>query len=113
MGETKKLLVIKIGTTSLTEKNGDISQPKIVELIRQVADLKDMGHSVVLVSSGAIAAGFRRLGYKERPHTVAGRQAAAAVGQGLLMEEYTKLLLDRGGRAAFDHPFRFQRPPAL
>lgn len=96
MGETKKLLVIKIGTTSLTEKNGDISQPKIVELIRQVADLKDMGHSVVLVSSGAIAAGFRRLGYKERPHTVAGRQAAAAVGQGLLMEEYTKLLLDRG-----------------
>lgn len=92
----KKLLVVKIGTTSLTAKTGEICPEKIRELVRQIADLKDLGHSVVVVSSGAIAAGFSRLGYPERPTTVAARQASAAVGQGLLMEEYASLLFERG-----------------
>ncbi len=96
MVKKNKLIVIKIGTTSLTKKGGELCPDKIRELVRQIGDLKDQGHSIILVSSGAIAAGFRRLGYNERPKTVAARQAAAAVGQGLLMEEYTKLLLERG-----------------
>lgn len=96
MPKNSKLIIIKIGTTSLTSKSGDIAPEKISELVRQMADLKDLGHRVVLVSSGAIAAGFRRLGYNQRPKSVAAKQAAAAVGQGLLMEEYSKKLYERG-----------------
>ena len=59
----------------------------------QLAALQTAGHHVILVSSGAIAAGFSRLGFKKRPTKIADKQAAAAVGQGLLMEEYTKNLM--------------------
>ena len=93
MTSKKKLIVIKIGTSSLTTENGNIAPDKIASLVDQVCALKELGHSVILVSSGAIAAGFTCLGYKTRPRTVPGKQAAAAVGQGLLMEEYTKCLL--------------------
>ena len=61
--------------------------------IAELAALQTAGHHVILVSSGAIAAGFSRLGFKKRPTKIADKQAAAAVGQGLLMEEYTKNLM--------------------
>ncbi len=92
----KKLFIIKIGTSSLTGTKGDIDPAKIREIVRQVSDLKDMGHEVVLVSSGSIAAGFRALGYASRPTSIAAKQASAAVGQGLLMEEYTQFFSERG-----------------
>jgi len=91
-----KLIVIKIGTTSLTKSDGSISPDKIAELVRQVSELKNLGHRVVVVTSGAIAAGFRRLGYQERPVAISAKQAAAAVGQGLLIEEYSKQFLGHG-----------------
>ncbi len=53
--------------------------------------LHESGHELILVSSGAVAAGFGALGFKKRPTKVAGQQASAAVGQGLLMEEYIQL----------------------
>jgi glutamate 5-kinase len=92
----RKLIIIKTGTSSLTLKSGDMAPEKINALVCQIAALKREGHDVVLVSSGAIAAGFRRLGYAERPRAIAARQAAAAVGQGLLMEEYSKKLFEYG-----------------
>ena len=92
----KKLFIIKIGTSSLTAKGGDLDREKIKNIVRQVSDIKDAGHDAVIVTSGSIAAGFRALGYTSRPTSVAAKQASAAVGQGLLMEEYTKFFADRG-----------------
>ncbi|MDK2985202.1 MAG: glutamate 5-kinase [Clostridia bacterium] len=92
----KKLVVVKIGSSSVTDLKGGISSHKIKKHVSEVAKLKDEGHGVIIVTSGSIAAGFQRLGYTERPKTVAAKQAAAAVGQGLLMEEYTKHLLQFG-----------------
>lgn len=92
----KKLYIIKIGTSSLTSRNGDIDRDKIREIVRQVSDIRDMGHDCVIVTSGSIAAGFRALGYTSRPASVAAKQASAAVGQGLLMEEYARFFSERG-----------------
>ncbi len=92
----KKLIVVKAGTTSLTGPAGDIDREKIKEIVRQLSALKKEGHHVALVSSGAIAAGFRALGYPKRPADLAGKQASAAVGQGLLMEEYARFFGSAG-----------------
>ncbi|WP_040213083.1 glutamate 5-kinase [Clostridium polynesiense] len=88
----KKLIVVKIGTSSLTNTLGELQREKIQSLIEKIHKVKKEGHSVVIVTSGSIAAGFRRLGYNQRPKTIPAKQAAASVGQGLLMEEYTKQL---------------------
>lgn len=90
----KKLIVVKAGTSSLTKADGSISSEKIRNITEQLCTLKNQGHNVVLVSSGSIAAGFTKLGFSKRPTGIADRQASAAVGQGLLMEEYTKCLLE-------------------
>ena len=96
----KKTIVVKIGTSSLTEKSGRLSPERLRALTAQVAGLRDEGHQVVMVTSAAIAAGYTLLGYHERPKAVAAKQACAAVGQGLLMEEYTRCLQERGYVAA-------------
>ena len=84
----------------LTEKSGRLSPERLRALTAQVAGLRDEGHQVVMVTSAAIAAGYTLLGYHERPKAVAAKQACAAVGQGLLMEEYTRCLQERGYVAA-------------
>jgi glutamate 5-kinase len=84
----KQLVVVKIGSSSLTDSSGAISDEKMYEHIKALVYLKKQGHDVILISSGAVAAGFSELGYPSRPKTVAGKQAAAAVGQGLLMQHY-------------------------
>ena len=96
----KKTVVVKVGTSSLTEKNGRLAPEKLRALTGQIASLRDAGHQVALVTSGAIAAGYPLLGYRERPTGVAAKQASAAVGQGLLMEEYAAALASRGYVAA-------------
>ncbi len=96
MEKRMQLIIVKVGTSSLVDASGNVSSAKIERLVAQIADLRDAGHQVVVVTSGAIAAGFRRLGFPERPKTVSAKQAAAAVGQGLLIEEYTKQLFLRG-----------------
>lgn len=97
---SKKTVVVKIGTSSLTEKSGALAPDKLRALTARIADLHDAGHQVILVTSAAIAAGYSLLGYNERPTSVAAKQASAAVGQGLLMEEYTQVLAERGIVAA-------------
>ena len=97
---SKKTVVVKIGTSSLTEKSGRLDPERLRALTHQVADLRDAGHQVILVTSAAIAAGYTLLGYQERPVSVPAKQASAAVGQGLLMEEYTRCLHERGCVAA-------------
>jgi glutamate 5-kinase len=85
---SKQRIVVKIGSSSLTNSNGDLSIEKLTEHANALAKLKERGHDVILISSGAVAAGFTKLGYPTRPVTIAGKQAAAAVGQGLLMQGY-------------------------
>lgn len=84
----KQRIVVKIGSSSLTNDKGMLSEEKMRDHVEALAYLKQQGHDVILISSGAVAAGFRSLGYPNRPKTVAGKQAAAAVGQGLLMQGY-------------------------
>lgn len=81
-------MVVKVGSSSLTRPSGHLDAAKLEALVASVAANVLSGARVVLVSSGAIAAGFGPLGFSERPRDVATQQAAASVGQGLLMARY-------------------------
>lgn len=85
-----KRIVVKVGTSTLTHKSGKTNIARISELVNVLADLHNMGYEIILVSSGAIAIGTARLGLKQKPDTIKGKQAAAAVGQGELMFLYDK-----------------------
>lgn len=83
-----QILVIKIGTTSLTHENGTVDLHKMDQMARILTDLENEGRRVILVSSGAIGCGMHRLRMSSRPSTLEEKQMAASVGQGLLMELY-------------------------
>ncbi|HHY21910.1 MAG TPA: glutamate 5-kinase [Bacilli bacterium] len=87
---TKQRIVVKIGSSSLTNHNGGLSEEKLCEHVLALEKLKKAGHEVILISSGAVAAGFTDLNYPTRPVTLAGKQASAAVGQSLLMQGYAE-----------------------
>lgn len=91
-----KRIVVKIGTSSLTHENGNINLGRIEKFARVLSDLQNMGKEVILVSSGAIGVGCSRMGLKERPETIKGKQAAAAVGQCHLMNIYSKFFAEYG-----------------
>lgn len=86
-----KRLVIKVGSSSLTTVSGGISHERLKFLVDTLAETLRNGTEVILVSSGAIAAGLAPLGLAKRPKDLATQQAAAAVGQGLLLAQYTQL----------------------
>lgn len=97
----KKRIVIKIGSSSLTHsETGDLNLQKIEQLVRVLSDIRGMGKEVVLVSSGAIAAGRQALGCSERPKRLEEKQAFAAVGQARLMMVYQRLLAEYNQTAA-------------
>ncbi len=97
----KKRIVIKIGSSSLTHsETGDLNLAKVEKLVRAISDLKGQGKEVVLVSSGAIAAGRQALGHQKKPDTLARKQAFAAVGQARLMMVYQKLFAEYNQTAA-------------
>jgi glutamate 5-kinase len=81
--------VVKIGSSSLTTKTGSIDESRIEDLVATIANRVTGGHQVLLVSSGAIATGMAPLGLLKRPKDLATQQAAASVGQGLLIARYT------------------------
>lgn len=85
-----KRVVVKVGSSSLTNDNGLINLHRLENLVKQLADLSNKGYEIVLVSSGAIAAGMGKLGYNEKPTTIPELQAAAAVGQVALIHMYKK-----------------------
>ncbi|XBH23191.1 glutamate 5-kinase [Jonesiaceae bacterium BS-20] len=82
-------IVIKIGSSSLTGPDGRLSVENLTALVEVVAERISQGHQVVLVTSGAVAAGLAPLGLTTRPKDLATAQAAASVGQGLLIARYT------------------------
>ncbi len=96
----KKRIVIKIGSSSLThQETGELNFYKIEKLIRIICDLKGEGKEIILVSSGAIAAGRQALG-GERPKSISEKQAYAAVGQARLMMVYQKIFSEYNQVAA-------------
>lgn len=98
---SKKRIVIKIGSSSLTHpETGELNLMKIEKLIRVISDLRGEGKEVVLVSSGAIAAGRQALGHHRKPDSLAEKQAFAAVGQARLMMVYQKLFAEYNQTAA-------------
>jgi glutamate 5-kinase len=89
-------LVVKVGTSSLVGPDGAVSRARLARVVREVAWAAGEGLECVLVSSGAIASGLPALGLRRRPTRVPALQAAAAVGQGRLMWEYSRLFARRG-----------------
>ncbi len=90
-----KRVVVKIGSTSLTDESGCLSERKMAALASQIAKLRrDLHMDVLLVSSGAIACGRNKLGWLNREVTIAQKQAAAAVGQGILMNMYEQIFAE-------------------
>lgn len=90
-------IVIKIGTSTLTHTTGRVNIRRVEELCRVISDLKNAGHDIILVSSGAIAMGVGKLNLPARPSDMPTKQAAAAVGQCELMDTYDRLF------AAYNH----------
>lgn len=83
-----RTIVVKVGSSSLTDETGHLDVSRLRNLVCAISHTHMMGARVVLVSSGAIAAGFGLLGFSERPKDVPTQQATASVGQGLLMAQY-------------------------
>jgi glutamate 5-kinase len=84
-------IVIKIGTSTLTHSTGHLNIRRVEDLCKIISDIKNAGHQVIMVSSGAIGMGVGKLGLQERPKDIPTKQAAAAVGQCELMYTYDKL----------------------
>jgi glutamate 5-kinase len=89
-------IVVKVGTSTLTHKNGKLNLTRMEHLVRQLADLGNNDKEVILVSSGAIVVGTSRVGLSGRPRTTKEKQAMAAIGQGILMHVYEKLFNEYG-----------------
>ena len=86
-----KKIIIKVGSSSLCNQNGEIDKEKILNIALQISKLKKQGYIVVLVSSGAIAAGMGALHLKSKPSTIPEKQALAAIGQAQLMQIYEEI----------------------
>ena len=87
-------IVVKVGTSTLAHPTGRLNIQRMEKLCKVLSDLKNMGHEIILVSSGAIAMGFGKLNLSERPKDVPTKQASAAVGQCELMYIYDKLFTE-------------------
>jgi len=84
-------IVVKIGTSTLAHATGHLNIRRVEALCKTMSDIKNAGHEVILVSSGAIGMGVGKLGLRQRPTDIPTKQAAAAVGQCELMYIYDKL----------------------
>jgi len=88
-------LVVKVGSSTVTDPSGNLNIPVLADLVRQVASLQTAGRQVILVSSGAVAAGRGKIGSRF-DDTVTGRQVLSSVGQALLMKTYESLFDEYG-----------------
>ena len=107
-------IVVKVGTSTLAHATGRLNIRHVEELVKVLSDLKNAGHQVILVSSGAIGMGVGKLNLPGKPSDMPTKQAAAAVGQCELMYTYDKLFLQYNHTVAqvlltgedVDHPER-------
>ncbi len=96
----RKLVVVKIGTNSLTHEDGRLDLSEVRRLVDQVAEATRKGFRVILVSSGAVASGMAELDVKFNPSDIVFKQACAAVGQSILMAHYRGLFKEHGLKVA-------------
>ncbi|MDN5855377.1 MAG: glutamate 5-kinase, partial [Actinomycetia bacterium] len=89
-------IVVKVGSSSLSTAGDGIDTARLTALVNAIAEARSRGDEMVLVSSGAIASGISPIGLRERPRDLAAQQAAASVGQGLLMAHYTERFARHG-----------------
>ena len=109
-------IVVKIGTSTLAHPSGLLNIRRVEELCKVLSDLKNAGHEILLVSSGAIGMGVGKLSLASRPEDVPTKQAAAAVGQCELMYTYDKAFSEHNHTVAqilltaadLDHADRFE-----
>lgn len=94
--ENIRRLVVKVGTSTLTHDTGKLNLRRMDHLTRVLADLRNRGIEIILVSSGAIGVGVGKLKLPAKPHDIGGRQACAAVGQCELMYIYDKFFGEYG-----------------
>ncbi len=88
--DESKLIVIKVGTSTLTHSTGHLNLRRIESLVKVISDIKNSGKQVVVVSSGAVSAGVAKVGFGAIPSTPEEKQAMAAIGQSELMKIYDK-----------------------
>jgi glutamate 5-kinase len=100
LSSAARLLVVKVGSRVLTAADGRLDEARIAALGRQCDALRRQGREVVLVSSGAVAAGMGRMGLARRPQALAELQAVAAIGQSCLVEAYERAFRGHGHHAA-------------
>lgn len=86
-----KTIVIKLGTSTLTHGTKHLSRPHMLEIVKQIAELHQQNYRIILVTSGAVAAGRDYLGHRELPATLASKQLLAAVGQSQLIQVWESL----------------------
>lgn len=89
--ENSMRITVKVGTSTLAHETGRLNIRHVEQLVKVLADLKNAGHELILVSSGAIGMGMGKLNMKEKPSDIPSKQAAAAVGQCELMYTYDRL----------------------
>jgi glutamate 5-kinase len=95
-----RLIVVKVGTSGITTGEGKLDQAEMEKLASQIAAATKQGDKIVLVTSGAVAAGIQELGIPPKPKDVAFQQAAAATGQSVLMAKYRELFKNFGLKVA-------------
>ncbi|MBQ9920598.1 MAG: glutamate 5-kinase [Clostridia bacterium] len=98
--EKFRKIVVKVGTSTLTHDTGMVNLRKMELLVKVLSDLENSGKKIILVSSGAVSAGFTKIGFTSRPKETAQKQASAAVGQCELMNMYDRLFSQYGHKIA-------------
>jgi glutamate 5-kinase len=97
---SSKLVVVKVGTGSLTKKDGVLDLKVMRRLVNQIAEAIKQNNKIVLVTSGAIAAGIAELGMPPKPNDVVFQQVSAATGQSIIMSQYRELFREHGLKVA-------------
>ena len=97
---SSRLVVVKVGTSSITAGEGKLDEEEMRRLTKQIAATVKQGDKVVLVTSGAIAAGIAELGIPPKPNDIVFQQASAATGQSVLMAKYRELFREHGLKVA-------------
>lgn len=96
----EKLVVVKVGSSTLTTREGKLSEKGMARLVQQISASVKSGNKIVFVTSGAVAAGIAELGTAGKPKDIVFRQAAAATGQSVLMAKYRRMFREHGLKIA-------------
>jgi len=100
VGSKRGLVVVKVGTSSLTDDNGSLNLKEMERLVSQIAEAAGKGFKIVLITSGAVASGMAELKVKFNPADIVFKQVCAATGQSILMAHYRELFMRHGLKVA-------------